>query len=63
MVKPYSEDLRERVIAAVEDGELSRREAARRYRVSVASAVKWLQQYRQSGRSGRGRWAGTGARF
>lgn len=50
MVKPYSEDLRERVIAAVEEGELSRREAARRYRVSVASAVKWLQQYRQSGR-------------
>lgn len=50
MVKPYSQDLRERVIGAVEDGELSRREAARRYRVSVASAVKWLQQYRQSGR-------------
>jgi putative transposase len=50
MVKPYSQDLRERVIAAVEDGELSRREAAKRYRVSVASAVKWLQQYRRSGR-------------
>jgi transposase len=50
MVKPYSQDLRERVIGAVEDGELSRREAARRYRVSVASAVRWLQQYRQSGR-------------
>ena len=50
MVKPYSQDLRERVIAAVEDGELSRREAARRYRVSAASAVKWLQQYRRSGR-------------
>lgn len=50
MVKPYSQDLRERVIAAVEDGELSRREAARRYRVSIASAVKWLQQYRRSGR-------------
>jgi putative transposase len=51
MVKPYSEDLRERVIAAVEEGELSRREAARRYRVSVASAVKWLQHYRQTGRT------------
>jgi putative transposase len=50
MVKPYSEDLRERVIAAVEDGEWSRREAASHYRVSVASAVKWVQQYRQTGR-------------
>lgn len=51
MVKPYSQDLRERVIAAVEEGELSRREAAKRYRVGVASAVKWLQQYRQTGRT------------
>jgi putative transposase len=50
MVKPYSEDLRERVIAAVEDGEWSRREATSHYRVSVASAVKWVQQYRQTGR-------------
>jgi transposase len=49
MVKPYSQDLRERVILAVEEGELSRREAARRYRVSPSSAVKWLQQYRGSG--------------
>lgn len=32
MVKPYSQDLRERVILAVEEGELSRREAAKRYR-------------------------------
>lgn len=51
MVKPYSEDLRERVIAAVEEDHLSCREAARRYRVSAASAVKWLQQYRRSGRT------------
>ena len=50
MVKPYSQDLRERVILAVEEGVLSRREAARRYRVSPSSAVKWLQQYRRSGR-------------
>ena len=51
MVRPYSEDLRARVIAAVEDDALSCREAARRYRVSVASAVKWLQAYRRSGRT------------
>lgn len=50
MVKPYSRDLRLRVIAAVEEDELSCREAARRYRVSPSSAVKWLQAYRRSGR-------------
>jgi putative transposase len=50
MVKPYSEDLRARVIAAVVQDDLSCREAARRYRVSASSAVKWLQHYRRSGR-------------
>jgi transposase len=52
MVKPYSQDLRSRVIAAVEEEGLSRREAARRYRVSESSAIKWLQAYRRSGRTG-----------
>jgi transposase len=44
MPKAYSCDLRERVIAAVETG-ASRREAAERFEVSVASAVKWLQRW------------------
>jgi transposase len=43
MTKAYSQDLRDRVIAAVENEGLSRREAARRYRVSDATAVRWLQ--------------------
>jgi transposase len=51
MVRPYSQDLRQRVIAAVEEEGLSRREAARRYRISDASAVKWLQAYRRGGRT------------
>ena len=50
MVRPYSQDLRLRVIAAVEEDGLSRREAARRYRVSESSAIKWLQAYQRSGR-------------
>jgi transposase len=45
--KAYSGDLRERVIEAVEAG-ASRREAAERFEVSVASAVKWLQRWRQT---------------
>ena len=44
MPKAYSCDLRERVITAVETG-ASRREAAERFEVSVASAVKWLQRW------------------
>jgi len=44
MPKAYSCDLRERVIEAVEAG-ASRHEAAERYEVSVASAIKWLQRW------------------
>ena len=43
--KAYSGDLRGRVIEAVAAG-ASRREAAERFEVSVASAVKWLQRWR-----------------
>jgi transposase len=45
--KAYSGDLRERVIEAVEAG-ASRREAAERFAVSVASAIKWLQRWTDS---------------
>ena len=51
MVKPYSQDLRLRVIAAVEEEGLSRREAARRYRVSESSAIKWFAAYERTGRT------------
>jgi transposase len=47
MPKSYSTDLRERVIDAVEKDGASRREAAERFDVSVSSAVKWLQRWRQ----------------
>ena len=47
MPKSYSQDLRERVIEAVEMG-ASRHEAADRFEVSVSSAVKWLQRWRES---------------
>ena len=50
MPRSYSADLRGRVIDAVEKDSASRREAAERFDVSVSSAVKWLQRWRQ-GRS------------
>jgi transposase len=43
----YSGDLRKRVIEAVDAG-ASRREAAECFEVSVSSAVKWLQRWRES---------------
>ena len=46
MASPISNDLRERVVEAIEHG-LTRRQAATKYRVSVASAVRWHQRYRR----------------
>ena len=48
MVRPISEDLRSRVIAAVEGG-LSRRSAAVHFGVAAASAVRWVREFRESG--------------
>ena len=45
----YSQDLRDRVIDAVEIEGLGCREAARRFKVSASSAVKWVQRYRRLG--------------
>lgn len=51
MGKPYSEDLRLRVISAVEDDEMSRRGAAARFGVSPSTAINWLRDWRCEGRS------------
>ncbi len=48
MAKPLSIDLRERVLAAVSGG-LSRRQAAERFGVSAASAVRWCSLEREQG--------------
>ena len=48
MPRPYSDELRERVIEAVEAG-ASRREAAENFELSASSAVKWLQRWRDTG--------------
>lgn len=50
MVQPLSEDLRIRVIRAVEGG-MSRNAAARRFGVSIASAVRWVDAYLRTGRT------------
>lgn len=50
MAKYLSEDLRIRVIRAVEGG-MSRNAAARRFGVSIASAVRWMAAYLQTGQT------------
>ena len=48
MAKPLSEDLRIRLIVAVEAG-MSRRAAAERFGVAVASAIRWVHAWRTTG--------------
>ena len=48
MARAYSLDLRERVVAAVAAGE-SCRAVASKFKVSVASVVKWSQRFRATG--------------
>lgn len=49
MPKPYSMDLRERVVAAVETDGLSRREAASRFGIGVSTAIGWVRRFRETG--------------
>jgi transposase len=48
MGKPYSMDLRERVVAAIEGG-LSTRQAAERFAIGIATAGTWARLKRATG--------------
>lgn len=48
MTKSISEDLRARVLVAV-DGGLSRRAAAERFGVAAARAIRWVREWRENG--------------
>ncbi len=48
MPKAYSNDLRERVVKAVEAGQFCR-SAALRFGVSPSSAIKWMERWRLRG--------------
>jgi transposase len=48
MAKPLSEDLRIRVVRAVEGG-MSRRAAAERFGISISSAVRFVKEWRENG--------------
>ena len=49
MGRPYSIDLRERVVSAVEEDGMSRRRAAGHFDVSVSAVVEWVRRFRETG--------------
>ena len=48
MSRPLSDDLRKRVVAAV-DGGMSCRSAARRFGVAASTAIHWVDRWRRTG--------------
>ncbi len=48
MSRALSNDLRKRVIEAV-DGGMSRRAAAERYEIGEATAIRWVRRWRETG--------------
>ncbi|RYY13769.1 MAG: IS630 family transposase [Alphaproteobacteria bacterium] len=58
MAKPYSMDLRERVVTAVTEQGLSCHAAAARFGVASSSAIKWVQRYRATGSAAPARMGG-----
>jgi putative transposase len=49
MGKPYSVDLRERVVEAVESGGMSCHRAAAQFGVGVSTAINWVRRLRETG--------------
>ena len=62
MAKPYSMDLRERVVEAVERDGLSCNQAAARFEVAISTAIEWVNRYRQTGAWRPARWEAIGRR-
>lgn len=58
MVKPYSMDLRDRVVGAVMEEGMSCHAAATRFGVSASSAIKWVRRLRETGSAAPGRIGG-----
>ncbi len=58
MGKPYSMDLRERVVAAVDNGGLSCHRAAAQFGVGVNTAIIWIRRFRETGSVAPGQMGG-----
>ena len=58
MGKPYSVDLRERVVAAVETGGMSCHRAAAQFGVGASTAINWVRRLRETGSIAPGQMGG-----
>jgi putative transposase len=58
MGKPYSVDLRERVVSAVTRGGLSRNQAAARFGVGISTAINWVRRWQETGSVAPGQMGG-----
>jgi putative transposase len=58
MGKPYSIDLRERVVAAVKTGGLSCHQAAKQFGIGVNTAITWMRRLRETGSVAPGKMGG-----
>ena len=58
MGRPYSVDLRKRVVAAVEAGGMSRHQAAAQFGVGVSTAINWVRRARETGSVAPGKMGG-----
>ena len=61
MGKPYSLDLRKRVVAAVEGG-MSRNQAAKQFGVAISTAIGWMQRVEETGALSLVKWGATSRR-
>jgi transposase len=57
MGKPYSLDLRKRVVAAIEGG-MSRNQAAKQFGVAISTAIGWMQRVEETGSIAPGQMGG-----
>jgi putative transposase len=58
MGRPYSRDLRERVVTAILKGGLSRRKAASHFAVGISTVINWVRRFRETGSIARGKMGG-----
>jgi len=57
MGKPYSQDLRKRVVAAIEGG-MSRNRAAKQFGVAISTAINWMKRVDETGSVAPGQMGG-----
>ena len=57
MGKPYSLDLRKRVVAAIKGG-MSRNQAAKQFGVAISTAIGWMRRVEQTGSIAPGQMGG-----